>query len=689
MYLASSIPFKSVAARSIRPIPGPSALRLLPLGSIGHPPTPSPSTIRPSSSSRQYASQSDSDAPSTSTSAPTPFPSHYLQNTIVLDTRNLSDPTSSSSPAASSTNESQQHRIATLDKRTARVAVDLHSWATSANSSASSTPTLSASSLLDSLHHALLDNARAGRAEVVDKLYQLARASNLPGLDADARIHNDRLLSLCRTPSEIDNAVTLFHSLMQSNVANAYSLSILCDGLVKHGRTYRALELLDEWTLGTIPQPAFTSILAGLARVRDTQRAWQLFHRMQMHYTLPDEVTYSTMISLCAQSGQVEKALSLFDQLRASPGMFPTTTTINALLLAMAKRKDYAGMAVDFYAQCLAAGFVPDAYSMAYLMQAARKAQDWEGVGRGVWSEAVERGLVSPHVCVQALWTISVDQVRTGKQWNDDVQTVLAAALGEGFEDSRIESVELANAYLATFFPYRGDQGLEYFFNRMQVKNGMSFRLALQYCMDDFPEPKSGPASSSPSEPQADNDEPDLDPVSSFDKSFSFLYSDAALSRRARGIDVWAAWEAWYTSVLKSCAAHVAHVRATDSAAAPEHIIAEAFLAKHTMTRQVLYRLVCTAVNGIAVDYPKKALALLLKYAKQYQFKVDKGDLPRLDWSVRRAGMVGRARGESELVDAELVQRQWDAILEVYGKKEGDLEKSLKRLKGKWNRVHK
>ncbi|KAI9175783.1 hypothetical protein H9P43_006147 [Blastocladiella emersonii ATCC 22665] len=595
------------------------------------------------------------------------FPSHYLQNTTVLDTRDLNRVDDAELAESTTATVMQLNDWATR-RRAAALSVEVPQADGSALAAAEKDAELGP--LLYSLHHTMLANARCGRYEIVEKLFELAAAAELP---LETPLHNDRLLALCRSrvPENLDRALSYYHDLKRSGTANEHTLAVMVDGLAKHGRVRRGLELLEEWEADarssngklTVPQPAFTSLIAAFLRQRDPDAAWKLFHRMQLHHTLPDEVTYSAMIRACAVTGEVEKALSLFDTLRASH-LVPTTTTINSLLHAMSKRRDYAPQALDLYAQSRAAGFGPDDRSMAYLMACARRAQDWSTVGAAIWAEAQQRGLVTDAVVAQALWTVSVEQVRRGTAMPEAVATILD---GVDIASRAAESADLANAFLATQFPFAGDRGLKWFFDFMPAKNGMSFRLALSYCMDDPVAPAA-----------AGESEESLDVVSS--QTNPILYHPDSIARRARGVEVWAAWEAWYADLQRSCEAHVAAVTAADAggkqaASAAEH----AYLAQHTMTRPVLYKLVCVAVNGIAVDYPRKALALLLKYCKDHGVRIDPKDFGKLDWHVRHMAAQ----------EDPMAVPRWDAMLEAYGVKKSGLEKSLAKLRNKWSRVRK
>ncbi|KAI9223112.1 hypothetical protein BC828DRAFT_403428 [Blastocladiella britannica] len=591
-----------------------------------------------------------------------PFPSHYLSHVSVLDTRHL-----------------DRIDAPVLATHSARIAMALRDWASlSSSDKASSTSLESAGDLLDQLHHVLLLHARTGNTEMVTQLIQLASTAGLP---LDARIHNDRLLALCRARSSpINTALTAFHDMKAANLANGYSLAIMVDGLCKHGRVYRALELLDDWDATApspslrvqqhhrqqqqlqIPQPAFTSILAGLARSRDYNACWKLYHRMQLNHSLPDEVTYSTMISVCASTGDVEKALSMFDTMRAS-NMFPTTATINALLMAMSKRKDYAPQALHFYSQCLAADFVPDDRSMAYLMGAARRAQNWTHIGTAVWAEATRRDLVTDHVRAQALWAVSVEQAATRQLLpQSSTDTILA-----GLDRSALP-LPLANAFLATHFPYAGDAGLAYFFDHMPVKDGMSYRLALSYCMELQ-------QSSNPDDSGSTTTDASLDVQSAFADLTD--RSSQAQERRKAGVRVWKAWEQWYDGLQASCSAHVSATRKAD-AHAPRDAVAAAYLASHTMTRAVLYKLVSTMTNGIAVDSPRRAVALLFKYVRDRGVRIDRADFARLEWHVNR---VHRSGDDPEVLG------MWEGLVEQYSVKADRLGTELKRLRRKKEHV--
>ncbi|KNE60428.1 pentatricopeptide repeat domain-containing protein [Allomyces macrogynus ATCC 38327] len=584
-----------------------------------------------------------------------PFPTSYLSNVTILDTRDLN-----------------RVEDATVVKVTTEATQAINEWvqqehARSTRSSddrcsnrvmAVQERRLSPLNSLVALHRAMVVNARRGNTDVVEQLYQLAQTAKLP---LEPPIHNDRLWALAQ--ADIQAALVFFNDLKRRKLANDYSLTILVDHLVKAQQPYRALELVDEWEASgrAIPQPTFTSLIAGFHRLRATDVAWKLFHRMQL------------------KSGDVEKALSLFDTMRASH-LVPTTVTINSLLHAMSKRRDYAPQALDFYLQCLAAEFRPDARTFGSLMACARRAQDWTTLGRAVWAEAARWNMQSEYLRAQALWTVSVEQVRARRSLRDQVDALLPRADIDRLLDELAASVQpldeappspdtpldLLNAYLATCFPHHGDDGMTVF-DRMPRRNGMTFRLALSYCMED-PLPDASAQAPVDDAPPTELDAPGRAHAPT-------MWTAAAVAKRHRGVAVWAAWEAWYRDLRRACAQYVQARQRADPTmrGSSAH---EAFMARHTMTRPVLYKLVVTGVNGVAVEYPRKAVALLLHCAREYGVRIVPRDFDRVAYMVRTSG-------------DEQLARQWEVVVETYAVKESALEKSLMRLRRKWTQVHK
>ncbi|KNE67141.1 pentatricopeptide repeat domain-containing protein [Allomyces macrogynus ATCC 38327] len=603
-----------------------------------------------------------------------PFPTSYLSNVTILDTRDLNKVDDATvvkvtTEATQAINEWVQHEHARSTTKS------------SDDSGTSNVPSaherrLSPLNSLVALHRAMVVNARRGNTDVVEQLYQLAQTAKLP---LEPPIHNDRLWALAQ--ADIQAALVFFNDLKRRKLANDYSLTILVDHLVKAQQPYRALDLVDEWEASgrAIPQPTFTSLIAGFHRLRAGDMAWKLFHRMQLKYALPDEVTYSLMMAVCAQSGDVEKALSLFDTMRASH-LAPTTVTINSLLHAMSKRRDYAPQALDFYLQCLTAEFRPDARTFGSLMACARRAQAWTTLGRAVWAEAARWDMQSEYLRAQALWTVSVEQVRARRSLRDQVDALVPRAEIDRLLDELASSarpldeappspdtpLDLLNAYLATCFPHHGNDGMAVF-DRMPRRNGMTFRLALSYCMED-PLPDASAAPSVDDTPPTELDAPDRAHTPT-------MWTAAAVAKRHRGVAVWAAWEAWYRDLRKACARYVQERQRADPTmrGSSAH---EAFMARYTMTRPVLYKLIVTGMNGVAVEYPRKAVALLLHCAREYGVRIVPRDFDRVAYMVRTSG-------------DEQLARQWEVVVETYAVKESALEKSLMRLRRKWTQVRK
>lgn len=83
----------------------------------------------------------------------------------------------------------------------------------------------------------------------------------------------------------------------------------------------------------------YTSIIHGLVRIREPDKAWELFDTLRMqHLFQPDTVTYNEMIQACIADERAERALQLRDEMRVK-NLHPDETTFSALLYVLATRR--------------------------------------------------------------------------------------------------------------------------------------------------------------------------------------------------------------------------------------------------------------------------------------------------------------------------------------------------------------
>ena len=142
-------------------------------------------------------------------------------------------------------------------------------------------------------------------------------------------------------------------------------------------KTLRALGLDRPEGHGAVDvEPAlFTALIKGCVAKGDYARAFSCFDRMQTHYADPDAHCLGLMISVCARTGEPERALDLWNEF-ALLDLQPTLACYNAIIHALARSWRYAPKAFDFYFQLRAAGYLPTEHTLNTLLHSCSHSGD-------------------------------------------------------------------------------------------------------------------------------------------------------------------------------------------------------------------------------------------------------------------------------------------------------------------------
>ncbi|KAF0852400.1 mitochondrial pentatricopeptide repeat (PPR) protein [Andalucia godoyi] len=106
--------------------------------------------------------------------------------------------------------------------------------------------------------------------------------------------------------------------------------------------------------------PLYTAFVAGAIQTDHFDDAWQVFDEMRKFTrNQPDQAMFSLLIHACAReypkalasSGLVERAFSLFSEMRSMHGYLPNEITLNTLMLAAAKSEKYCTKAFELFFQ--------------------------------------------------------------------------------------------------------------------------------------------------------------------------------------------------------------------------------------------------------------------------------------------------------------------------------------------------
>lgn len=121
----------------------------------------------------------------------------------------------------------------------------------------------------------------------------------------------------------------------------------------------------------------YTSLIKAFVRNEDYETTWQVFNllKYKSKATAPDEITYSLMLHVCAETGACEKAEELWRELLTHVEK-PQADTFRNIIHACAVRKHYFTQAWKYASDMTTAGYPLDRETLNILITAcARKGE--------------------------------------------------------------------------------------------------------------------------------------------------------------------------------------------------------------------------------------------------------------------------------------------------------------------------
>lgn len=129
--------------------------------------------------------------------------------------------------------------------------------------------------------------------------------------------------------------------------------------------------------------PGFTTLINFFGRLRDWKRAHGVFRAMTSVYDIPaNTYTYSALISACSSSGEWERALDIFGEMKEvassnlSSNCQPNAVTYSAVMTAC-ERGGQCERAVELYYDMEAAGVEPDQGTFTAAMSSCLATEGW------------------------------------------------------------------------------------------------------------------------------------------------------------------------------------------------------------------------------------------------------------------------------------------------------------------------
>ncbi|MBW8831171.1 MAG: hypothetical protein JF606_17460 [Burkholderiales bacterium] len=112
----------------------------------------------------------------------------------------------------------------------------------------------------------------------------------------------------------------------------------------------------------------YNALISACEKAGKVERALEIFEGMRAAGIIPNVITYSALISACEKAGKVKTALKFFDGMRAA-GIIPNVITYSALISACEKAGQ-AELALKIFDDMRAAGIIPNVITYNALISA-------------------------------------------------------------------------------------------------------------------------------------------------------------------------------------------------------------------------------------------------------------------------------------------------------------------------------
>ncbi|KAF3456621.1 hypothetical protein FNV43_RR01275 [Rhamnella rubrinervis] len=153
----------------------------------------------------------------------------------------------------------------------------------------------------------------------MDLAFSVLAISLKRGLQPNAWTLNTLLHGLCRQSESMDDAVDFFKSIVgRGDPCDQITYATIIGALCKTQNTLKAIEIFEQMQeVGNIKSSVycFTPIIDSLCKERHVDKALELFQDMVNQDVIPDVVTYTALFDGLIKSGRVEEAKKFFNDM--------------------------------------------------------------------------------------------------------------------------------------------------------------------------------------------------------------------------------------------------------------------------------------------------------------------------------------------------------------------------------------
>ncbi|XP_057538952.1 putative pentatricopeptide repeat-containing protein At5g40405 [Amaranthus tricolor] len=133
---------------------------------------------------------------------------------------------------------------------------------------------------------------------------------------------------------------------------------------------------------------AFTSLISALSNHGQSERAIELFKRMQFEEVTPNEVTFVCVLAACSRMGLIDEGLRVFESMKNWYGIDPGIEHYGCLVDLLAR----SGMLQEAEQLVRKMSMVPDSYVLGAILNACRLYGNVE-LGEDIVQQLSDRGL--------------------------------------------------------------------------------------------------------------------------------------------------------------------------------------------------------------------------------------------------------------------------------------------------------
>ena len=203
---------------------------------------------------------------------------------------------------------------------------------------------------------------------------------------------------------------------------------------------------------------SYTAVIDAYKKVRNYQKCWELYERVHSAGEAVDEFLLSFMIRICAATHDAEKAVMLFEELETK-GFIEYAAPYNSMIFALASRKRYAELALDYWKLMNEKGIVPDRHTFVGVLKATAQLGDVHTASdalvqmknyRVPMSEHVYNGLIRTYAGACAQPHVQEKHV---DEYLADVWVLFERMRNEGFEPSVVVLNSILQAHANALRP--------------------------------------------------------------------------------------------------------------------------------------------------------------------------------------------------------------------------------------------